>query len=59
MRHLRGLVSIEVSLLPRGMMGAPGLGLLVSAGCRQERCATSRLAAGRRAISVTTVAPAT
>jgi hypothetical protein len=31
MRHLRGLESIEVRLLPGGMVGSAGLGLLVAA----------------------------
>jgi hypothetical protein len=58
MRHLAGLVSIEVALVPGGVMGATRHGLLVAArGCGQ-RSSTSGPAAAGRAVAVAAVAPA-
>jgi len=59
MRHLRGLASIEVPLVSRGVHGPAGLGALIAAACRAERLAARHLGAHPRAVPVPVVAPAT
>jgi hypothetical protein len=57
MRHLRGGASIEVALLPRGVVGLACLGLLVTAAGRPDRVAAPELGARVAAVDVAVIAP--
>jgi len=57
MRHLRGLASIEVCLLPRGVVDPACFGLLVAATRGANRLASRELGAAVAAVRVAVVAP--
>jgi hypothetical protein len=56
MRHL-GLVSVEIALMPDGMMGATRLALLVPPRRRSQRRPSRRLATTDRAVPIAPVTP--
>ena len=57
MRHLRGGASIEIALLPRGVVGFTRRGLLVAATGGPDRVAAPELGADFTAVDVAVVAP--